>query len=76
MSETTGIIVILAGVLISGAGFYLLTQTNRQAIGFAVMFIGFTTAGAGLLTIEDTTVEERPPVTAPALTDVDATPAP
>ena len=76
MSETTGIIVILVGILISGAGFYLLARTNRQAIGFMVMFIGFTTAGAGLLTIEDTVVEERPPVTAAAPIELDSTPAP
>lgn len=75
MSETLGIIVIIAGILISGAGFYLLARTNRQALGLLVMFIGFTTAGAGLLTIEDTTVEERTPATAEVSPTAAATPS-
>ena len=66
MSDTVGIIVIIAGIAISAAGFYLLARTRRQALGFLVMFVGLTLAGSGLLTIEDTTVEERPPATAEA----------
>ena len=66
MSETTGIIVIIGGLAISAAGFLAMTRTHRQPLGFAIMVVGFAIAGTGLLTIEDTTVEERPPATSEA----------
>ena len=75
MSDTVGIIVIIGGLLISAAGLYFLSRTPRQVLGLAVMIVGFTIAGTGLLTIEDTTVEERPPATAEG-TPADATPEP
>lgn len=75
MSDTVGIIVIIGGLLISAAGLYFLSRTPRQVLGMAVMIVGFTIAGTGLLTIEDTTVEERTPATAEG-TPVDATPEP
>lgn len=75
MSETVGIIVIIGGLLISAVGFFLLSRTHRQILGLIAMIAGFTIAGTGLLTIEDTTVEERTPATAEA-TPADATPTP
>lgn len=66
MSETVGIIVIIGGLLISAIGLYLLSRTPRQVLGFAVIVAGFTLAGSGLLTIEDTVVEERPAATTEA----------
>lgn len=75
MSEIVGIIVIVAGLLVSAVGMYYLARTSRQVIGLLIMIIGFTLAGTGLLTIEDTTVEERTPVTSDASPTADATPA-
>ena len=73
MSDTAGTIVIVAGLLISAGGFFILTRSTRQVLGFAVIVAGFVLAGTGLLTIEDTVVEERPPATVPA--SPEATPA-
>lgn len=73
MSDTTGTIVIIAGIIVSLVGLYLLARTRRQALGLFVIIAGFTFAGTGLLTLEGT-VEERPPVTAEASPAV--TPAP
>lgn len=72
MSETVGIIVIIGGLIISAIGFYLLSRTQRQPLGLLIVIVGFTIAGTGLLTIEDTTVEERPPA-APEAGTPDAT---
>jgi hypothetical protein len=63
MSESVGIFVIIAGLAISAGGLFLLTRSQRQVLGLVLMVLGFTLAGTGLLTIEDTVVEERPPVT-------------
>jgi hypothetical protein len=73
MSDTTGAIVIIAGIAVSLVGLYFLSRTPRQALGLLIIIVGFTIAGTGLLTLEGT-VEERPPATETA--SPAATPAP
>ncbi len=75
MSDTLGIIVIVVGLLVSVLGFFLLSRTPRQVLGFLVIVVGFSVAGTGLLTIEDTVVEERPPATQEATPPAEATPS-
>jgi hypothetical protein len=75
MSETTGIIVAIVGIAISGAGMYVLTRSPRQMLGFLVVAAGLTIAGVGLLAIGDDWVQERTPATAEATPTTDATPA-
>ncbi|HEV2128877.1 MAG TPA: hypothetical protein VGR22_09690 [Thermomicrobiales bacterium] len=65
MSETTGAVVIIVGLAISAVGFLLMVRSQREVLGFAIIVVGFMLAGTGMLTIEDTVVEERTPVTLP-----------
>lgn len=74
MSDTVGIIVIVAGLAVSAVGFYVLARTRRQALGLVVMVAGLIASGTGLLTIEDTQVIERTPATAESGTPTTATP--
>ncbi len=75
MSETVGIIVILAGLAVSGVGMYLLAQTRRQVLGLTLMVVGLFASGTGFLAIDETQVEERPSATIDAGTPESATPA-
>lgn len=63
MSDTVGVIVILAGLAVSGVGLWLLSRTRRQPLGLALMVVGLIAAGTGFLAIDDTQVIERPPAT-------------
>ncbi|MDQ4045051.1 MAG: hypothetical protein M3173_06350 [Chloroflexota bacterium] len=66
MSDTTGNVIIIVGLAISAIGLLVMVRSKRELLGFAVMVVGFMLAGIGTLTLEDTVVEERPPVTRPA----------
>lgn len=63
MSETLGLILLIAGIVASVGGILLLSRSARQVLGLLLMAGGLVVAGVGWLAVDETQVTDRPAAT-------------